>query len=214
MEWCSRSSGTVLLCCILYLPYKRAMPLTLGRCFTYRVPSPPRKGPVHQTSLPACPWPQHSSNQEPGGIGWVQIPGGQARAGMWTQIDPIRAPEIPREGMWRRGRVDDWEGGGGHINAISVQSMCDVSVSDSRPFTIFIYIYFFKQIKNMMTLHEHIKCVGESSLVCSHTVSLSLSLSHTHTHTHFQTYKHTITIVCPSHFIIHIHTCTHIHTEN
>ncbi len=89
--------------CIFYsfvlLPCERVMPLNISRCFTYRVPRQMRKGPVRPAWLPACLWPQRSCNQEPGDIGWVQIPDRQARAGMWTQMWTIPSvlPAIPLE---------------------------------------------------------------------------------------------------------------------
>lgn len=72
----------------------RALKLTLSRCFTYRVPLQPWKG---ATPLPH-PQPLLSCKQEAGAIGWVQIPGRKARAGMWALNDPVWVPGITRKG--------------------------------------------------------------------------------------------------------------------
>lgn len=95
---------------LVLLPCEWVMPLNHSRCFTYRVFHLMRKGPVHPAWLPVCLWPQRSCNQEPGHIGWVQIPDLQGRAGMWTQMwtfPPMLPATPPREGMqiWKR-----WEG--------------------------------------------------------------------------------------------------------
>lgn len=88
---------------------RRALKLTLSRCFTYRVPQQPWKG----AAPPPHPQPHLSCKQETWALWWVQIPGRKARAGMWALYDPVYVPGITRKGNacergWENEVLREW----------------------------------------------------------------------------------------------------------